>query len=86
MQFAVTTQPLPTPWVDQDVGYVIGLTGSATYSSGVFTVKGAGNGIFGAADAFHYLYTPLTGDGSIIARVTNCKHLLPCKPGNDRET
>ena len=32
-------QPLPSPWLDQDVGQV-GVTGSASYASGTFTVNG----------------------------------------------
>ena len=42
--FTVTSQPLPTSWLDQDVG-TVGVTGSATYASGVFTVKGSGLGM-----------------------------------------
>jgi RHS repeat-associated protein len=66
--FAVTSQPLPAGWLDQDVG-TVGLAGSATYSSSVFTVNGAGQGLFYSADQFHFVYQPLLGDGTIIARV-----------------
>jgi hypothetical protein len=45
--FTVTTQPLPVPWLDQDVG-AVGLAGSGTYASGTFTVAGAGLGTFKA--------------------------------------
>jgi RHS repeat-associated protein len=72
--FAVTTQPLPAGWLDQDVGLPgnVGPQGSATFSSGVFTIKGAGRGITsGSSDGMHFVYQPLSGDGSIIARVTN---------------
>src|ERR1700675_1939311 len=59
---------LPTGWSDQDIGQV-GVTGSASYSSGVFTVQGAG---WGAAnlpsDGLHFVYQGLSGDGTIIAR------------------
>jgi len=68
--FTVTAQPLPSGWLDQDVGSV-GLSGSAAYSSGTFTVKGAGAQIYGAADAFHFVYQPLLGDGSIVARAVS---------------
>jgi len=72
INFGVTTQPLPASWLDQDVGIVSGLTGSATYAAGVFTVYGAGNGGLGnAADGFHFVYQPLNGDGSILARVSH---------------
>ena len=72
----VTSQPLPDPWLDQDVGVVGTLIGSATYSSGVFTVAGGGYGIGGTADSMHFVYQPLPGNGSIIARITN----LPAAP------
>jgi RHS repeat-associated protein len=65
----VTSLPIPTGWMDQDVGSVG--VGSATYSSGVFTVKGAGGWVSGSADALHFVYQPITGDGSIIARVAS---------------
>ena len=68
--FTVTSQPLPNTWLDQDVGSV-GLAGSATYTNGTFTVNGAGAEIFGTADAFHFVYQPLTGDGTVVARVVS---------------
>jgi hypothetical protein len=36
-----------------------------------FTVNAAGAEIFGTADAFHFVYQPLTGDGTVIARVVS---------------
>jgi hypothetical protein len=68
--FTVTSQPLPNAWLDQDVGSV-GLAGSATYTNGSFTVNGAGAEIFGTADAFHFVYQPWSGDGTIVARVVS---------------
>jgi RHS repeat-associated protein len=78
VDFTVTSAPLPSGWLDQDIGEV-GVAGSATYTSGVFTVKGAGCGVeincsyFGAPvpDAFHFVYQPLSGDGTIVARVVS---------------
>src|SRR5262249_12307528 len=71
VRFTVTAQPLPTSWLDQDVG-TVGLLGSAGYSNGIFTVSGAGQGTFFAtADGLHFVYQPLTGNASIIARVTS---------------
>jgi len=68
--FTVTSQPLPSSWLDQDVGSV-GVLGSASYANGVFTVKGAGAQIYGTADAFHFVYQPLSGDGTIVARLVS---------------
>ncbi len=68
--FTVTTQPLPTPWLDQDVGPV-GVAGSATYSSGTFTVAGAGLRTFNSSDGIHFAYQSLPGDGTIVARLAS---------------
>jgi hypothetical protein len=68
--FTVTSQPLPNSWLDQDVGSV-GVAGSASYTSGTFTVNGAGTQIYGTADAFHFVYQPLLGDGTIVARLVS---------------
>jgi regulation of enolase protein 1 (concanavalin A-like superfamily) len=68
--FTVTTATLPSGWIDADVG-VVGTAGSASYSNGTFTLSGAGNQISGTADAFHFSYQPLPGDGSIVARIAS---------------
>src|SRR5260370_1374741 len=60
--------PLPSPWVDQDVG-AVGVSGSASYVPGTFIENGSGADIWGTADAFHYVYQPLNGDGKIVARI-----------------
>lgn len=67
--FTVTTQPLPSGWLNQDVGAPT-TAGSATYASGTFTVQGTGQ-ISSTSDKFHFAYRPLAGDGSIIARVSS---------------
>lgn len=61
---------LPTPWLHADIGSV-GVAGSASYDdpSATFTINGAGADIWGTADALHYAYQALSGDGSIVARV-----------------
>jgi hypothetical protein len=68
--FTVTSQPLPSSWLDQDVGST-GAAGSASYASGTFTVAGSGQQIYGTADAFHFVYRPLSGDGTMVARVVS---------------
>jgi glucose/arabinose dehydrogenase/regulation of enolase protein 1 (concanavalin A-like superfamily) len=64
--------PLPSPWVDTDVGSPA-IGGSASYTNNVFTVNGAGTDIWGTYDQFNYAYQPVTGDGNgtLIARVTS---------------
>ncbi len=69
--FTVTTDPLPSGWLDQDIGPVA-IAGSATYSSGSFTMNASGAGTIGeTADQMHFVYQPLYGDGSIVARVVS---------------
>lgn len=71
---SATTSPssatLPSPWIDMDIGNV-GQAGSASYASGAFTLNGSGDDIWSVADAFHFAYQPLNGDGSIMTRVTS---------------
>jgi len=57
--------------LDQDVGSV-GLAGSAGYANGTFTAAGAGQGtFFSNFDGLHFVYQPLSGDGTMIARVVS---------------
>ncbi len=65
-----TVTALPSGWADTDVGSV-GIAGSAAYSNGIFTVTGAGAGASGTADALNFAYQPLSGDGTIVARVAS---------------
>ena len=60
-------QSLPF-WLDGDIGGV-SIAGSATYSSGVYTVKGSGDDVWNQADAFHYVHYPLNGDGEMVLHV-----------------
>ena len=61
---------VPSPWVSQDVGNP-GTVGSATFASGVFTLNGAGADIWTPPDAFQFVYQPVSGDQTIVARVVN---------------
>ena len=70
VSFTVTSQPLPPPWLDRDIG-PIGLTGTATYSSGVFTLNASGSGIYYPPDGAHLAYQMTSGNGTIIARVVS---------------
>jgi hypothetical protein len=51
-----------------DVGRV-GVAGSTTTSGGVVAVTGSGIDIWGTSDTFRFAYRPMTGDGSVTARV-----------------
>ncbi|HYM22939.1 MAG TPA: hypothetical protein VEU08_07015 [Vicinamibacterales bacterium] len=56
-------------WSSVDVGAVGSAGASTSTGAGAFTITGDGADIWNAADAFHFVYTTLTGDGSIVARV-----------------
>src|SRR5204863_3671085 len=56
-------------FTSQDVG-AVGLSGSSTLSGSTWTVNGAGADIWGTADAFQFNSEQMTGDGTIVARVT----------------
>ena len=58
---------LPAPWQTSNIGATTG--GGAGMSGDAFTVTGGGADIWGTADAFRYVYQPLAGDGTIVARV-----------------
>jgi regulation of enolase protein 1 (concanavalin A-like superfamily) len=69
--FSVTplaAQSLPAGWASADIGSV-GVAGGASGTGGTFTARGSGADIWNAADAFHFAYVPLSGDGAIVARV-----------------
>jgi len=66
-------QALPSPWTSQDVGPT-GAPGSASVSSGTFTVHGAGADIWGASDAFQFVSQPVSGDVQIVARVVSVQN------------
>jgi regulation of enolase protein 1 (concanavalin A-like superfamily) len=87
-----TPQPttLPTPWMDQDVGVAtewdgdsgdVGWPGSASFASGVYTVTGSGIDIWNAADSFHYVYRAVSGDCTIISRVSSLQVTDPWAKG-----
>src|SRR5207237_5866856 len=48
--------------------------GELDSASSIFSVAGAGADVWGSADALHYVYEPLSGDGSIVARVTSVQN------------
>jgi hypothetical protein len=67
----LTSGSLANPWLTQDIGAVEVAGGANAYSSDSFVVAGAGADIWGTADAFRYVYQPLTGNGSIIAHIAS---------------
>jgi hypothetical protein len=67
---------LPSPWQTADIG-AVGSAGSASYSTGTFTVVGSGVDIQGTADEFRYVYQTATGNCEIKARVTGVGNTDP---------
>jgi hypothetical protein len=65
---------LPAGWQHADIG-AVPIPGNATYTAGTFSVNGSGADIWNSADAFHYAYTTLNGDGTIIARVASISNV-----------
>jgi regulation of enolase protein 1 (concanavalin A-like superfamily)/HKD family nuclease len=59
---------LPSGWLDTDIGGPLA-AGSATYGSNTFSISGSGSDIWNSSDKFHFVYTQMTGDGSIVAKV-----------------
>ena len=73
---ALVNPNLPPPWMTQDIG-AVGVFGSANFTNGVFTMTGSGADIWNAADAFHFVYVPVTGNCIIVARVTSVQNIDP---------
>lgn len=67
---SVSVRQLPSPWRNADVG-AVGAAGRASHAGGVFTVEAGGTDIWATADAFHYVYQPMSGDGEIVAHLTD---------------
>ena len=59
---------LPANWLTLDVG-TVGVSGSASESSGTYTLAAGGFDIVGRADAFRYAYLNAKDNASISARV-----------------
>src|SRR6266404_3620009 len=70
VQFTVTTQPLPASWFDVEIG-TGGAAGGVTYANGTFSVGASNQSLGGTSDKTHFVYQPLAGDGTIVARVAN---------------
>ncbi|HEY2585688.1 MAG TPA: PQQ-dependent sugar dehydrogenase [Tepidisphaeraceae bacterium] len=61
---------LPKQWVAEDIG-AVGQPGNATFVRNAFAISGSGGDVWDNADAFQFVYQPLHGDGSIVARVAS---------------
>jgi hypothetical protein len=60
-------------WTGTDIG-AVGIAGSWTAAAGQIRVLGAGADVWAAADAFQFVWQPLSGDGEIVARVASVEY------------
>jgi regulation of enolase protein 1 (concanavalin A-like superfamily) len=60
---------VPGTWSQADVG-AVAAAGSFTQAWQTITVKGSGADLYGAADEFHFVYKPISGDVIVTAQVT----------------
>lgn len=67
--YDLTVNDLPAGWGSDDIG-TTGLLGDASFSGGTYTLEGSAAAIGGTADGFRFAWQQLTGDGSIVARVS----------------
>ena len=67
---------VPEPWAHRDVGSVAH-RGSAGLAGERHAVRGSGPDISDYADAFHFVYQPLAGDGYVVARVLGLQDTDP---------
>lgn len=59
--------PIPSPWKSVDIG-APAVPGGANFRDGEFAIVGAGHGIGGSSDQFHFVYQKLYGDGEIMGQ------------------
>jgi hypothetical protein len=66
----ITLTVVPLANNGEDIG-TVGIAGSDSYASGTYTVAGAGAGLTGTADAFHFVSQPITGDATLTGSTTS---------------
>jgi uncharacterized repeat protein (TIGR03806 family) len=72
----VAPPALPRGWQNTDIGEV-GLTGEASYLNGSFNLLASGGDIWENADAFHFAFKSLLGNGQIVARIAAFQYTDP---------
>lgn len=73
---SVSAGGLPAGWTDADIGLPPD-AGSASYSSGQWTVSGGGSDIWGTADQFNLASEAFNGYGSITAKILSLQNSDP---------
>ncbi|HEX4119321.1 MAG TPA: PQQ-dependent sugar dehydrogenase [Verrucomicrobiae bacterium] len=72
----VAPPALPRGWQSTDIGEV-GLNGEASFVGGRFNLLASGSDIWENADAFHFAFIRLAGNGQIVARVASFQYTDP---------
>jgi Bacterial Ig domain/PASTA domain len=62
------TVALPAGWKHADVG-AVGTPGNVSFANATYTINGAGTDLWSTADAFHFVYRSLSGNGTVVARL-----------------
>ncbi|MBA2479289.1 MAG: endonuclease/exonuclease/phosphatase family protein [Planctomycetes bacterium] len=70
----VTIAAAAPTWSSRDIG-TTGLVGATSVDSGVYTISGAGSDLYGTSESFRFVHRTLTGDGTLIARVTSVQNV-----------
>lgn len=69
----VNATPTGQALTDLDIG-APGMTGSASYSGGAWTVQGGGADVRGTSDQFNYAYEASLGDTTLVARIVSVQN------------
>jgi hypothetical protein len=67
--FAISSSSVVGTWQSYDIG-AVAAAGSASETGGVITVRASGADIWDRSDEGHFRYQEWTGDGELVARVT----------------
>jgi endonuclease/exonuclease/phosphatase family metal-dependent hydrolase len=72
---APVVPPTPTSTLpSQDIGSTA-IPGSLTSANGSYTITASGTDIWAGADGFRYSYQPMTGDGTVVARIVSAQQV-----------
>jgi hypothetical protein len=66
----------PPPWEMADVG-AVQVPGRSNWRAGIFFVRGSGREIGGTEDGFHFLFQTISGDGEIVAHLSEIEAAGP---------
>ncbi|MEO5915655.1 MAG: alpha-L-fucosidase, partial [Luteolibacter sp.] len=72
-EYAVGLLAIASTWQTQDIG-ATGATGDHDASASYHLVKGSGADIWNTSDQFRYVFRPLSGNGTITARVQSMRN------------